>query len=163
MSDRVMVVVTMACALGCGVNAGVFFAFSSFVMHALSRLPPTQGVAAMQSINVVAVTPVFMTALFGTGAACRGLAGSTPFMWQRPGAGYVLAGTVIYLVGIVLVTIVFNVPRNDALAAVNVASPDAARAWSEFQSAWTKWNHVRTIAGLISAGLLTFALIHAAD
>jgi uncharacterized membrane protein len=115
MSDRVMVVVTMVCALGCGVNAGVFFAFSSFVMHALSRLPPTQGMAAMHSINVVAVTPVFMTALFGTGAACLVLAGSTPFVWQRPGAGYVLAGTVIYLVGTVLVTIAFNVPRNDAL------------------------------------------------
>jgi uncharacterized membrane protein len=73
MSDRVMVVVTMVCALGCGVNAGVFFAFSSFVMHALSRLPPTQGMAAMQSINVVAVTPVFMTALSTVGDLLQAL------------------------------------------------------------------------------------------
>jgi hypothetical protein len=38
---------------------GVFFAFSSFVMAALRRLPAAQGIAAMQSIHVTAVTPVF--------------------------------------------------------------------------------------------------------
>jgi uncharacterized membrane protein len=45
-------VLTVVAALGCGLNAGVFFAFSSFVMAALRRLPPAQGIAAMQSINV---------------------------------------------------------------------------------------------------------------
>ena len=53
--------------------AGVFFAFSTFVMPALRRLPAAHGVAAMQSINVLAVTPVFMTALFGAGVGCLGL------------------------------------------------------------------------------------------
>jgi uncharacterized membrane protein len=37
-----------------------FFAFSSFVMRALARLPPAQGIRAMNSINVLAVTPVFI-------------------------------------------------------------------------------------------------------
>ena len=31
---------TLATALGCGLVAGVFFAFSTFVMPALKRLPP---------------------------------------------------------------------------------------------------------------------------
>jgi len=70
MTDRVFVALTFASALGCGLNAGVFFAFSSFVMPALARVPAAQGIAAMNSINVFAVTPVFMTALFGTAAAC---------------------------------------------------------------------------------------------
>lgn len=38
--------------------AGAFFAFSSFVMKALARLPPTQGITAINSINVFAVTPL---------------------------------------------------------------------------------------------------------
>ena len=63
------------------------------------------------------MTPVFMTALFGTGAACLFLAVSALFEWQKPGAGYLLMGTLVYLLGTILVTIVFNVPRNDALAA----------------------------------------------
>ena len=44
-------VATLATTLGCGLNAGVFFAFSTFVMPALKRLPAAQGIAAMQSIN----------------------------------------------------------------------------------------------------------------
>ena len=47
MSDRVLVVMTFGSALGCGLIAGVFFAFSSFVMKALARLPPVQGIAAI--------------------------------------------------------------------------------------------------------------------
>jgi uncharacterized membrane protein len=54
----VLYAATLATALGCGLVAGVFFAFSSFVMPALKRLPPAQGIAAMQSINKLAVTPL---------------------------------------------------------------------------------------------------------
>lgn len=158
MSDRLLVVLTFGSALGCGLNAGVFFAFSSFVMTALARLPPAQGIGAMNSINVFAVTPVFMTALFGTGAACLLLAVSTLFTWQRPGAVYLLMGTLLYLVGTILVTIVFNVPRNNALAAVNPASAEGAHVWINFVGTWTAWNHVRTVAALVAAALLTIGL-----
>ena len=129
MSGTWLVVVTFGTALGCGLIAGVFFTFSSFVMTALARLPAPQGIAAMQSINVLAVTPWFMTALFGTGAACLLLAISTVFAWQRPGAGYVLVGSLSYLLGTILVTIAFNVLRNDALAAVDPTGAEGARLW----------------------------------
>jgi hypothetical protein len=46
---------TLIAAVGCGLVAGVFFAFSSFVMNALARLQPAQGVAAMQAINLAAI------------------------------------------------------------------------------------------------------------
>ena len=61
---------TFISAIGCGLVGGVFFAFSTFVMQGLGRLPAPQGAAAMQAINVTAVTPVFMAALFGTAAVC---------------------------------------------------------------------------------------------
>ena len=59
---------TLVAAVGSGLVAGVFFAFSSFVMPALRRLPDEQGISAMQSINKAAPTPVFMSALFGSAA-----------------------------------------------------------------------------------------------
>jgi uncharacterized membrane protein len=49
--DGFLAVLTAVTALGCGLNAGVFFAFSSFVMKALARLQPAQGIVAMQSIT----------------------------------------------------------------------------------------------------------------
>src|SRR5687768_3119638 len=110
-----LVVATFSTALGCGLIAGVFFAFSTFIMPALARLPAPQGIAAMQSINVAAITPLFMLALFGTGAACLVLGAYSLFTWQQPGAAYLLAGGLIYFFGVVVVTIVFNVPRNNAL------------------------------------------------
>ena len=158
MNDGFRDLLTFVAALGCGLNAGVFFTFSAFVMKALTRLPVAQGIAAMQSINVVAVTPMFMTALFGTAAVCLVLALSALFTWQRPGTGYLLSGTALYLSGTILVTIVFNVPRNEALAALDPAGGDSARRWGSYVSSWTAWNHLRSVAALIAAALLTMAV-----
>ena len=48
-SQAVSIAVAVA-TVGSALIAGVFFAFSTFVITALSRLPAEQGVAAMQSI-----------------------------------------------------------------------------------------------------------------
>jgi len=61
-------------------------------------------------------------------------------------------------VGGFLVTMVFNVPRNNALAAVDPASAAGARLWQEYVTGWTAWNHVRAAACLAAAALLTIAL-----
>jgi uncharacterized membrane protein len=45
--DDLFVALTVVTALGCGLNAGALFAFSTFVMRALGRLPAAQGIAAM--------------------------------------------------------------------------------------------------------------------
>ena len=55
MIDGLLFVLSLFAAIGCAMMAGVF-AFSSFVMKALARLPAEQGVAAMQAINVAAAT-----------------------------------------------------------------------------------------------------------
>ena len=158
MRDGGLVALTFCAALACGLVSGAFFAFSAFVMKGLARLPPGQGIAAMQSINVTAVTPLFMTALFGTGALCVALAVFSLPAWPRPGAVSVIAGSLLYLLGTILVTIAFNVPRNDALARVDAESEDGARLWTAYLRSWTAWNDVRTIAALTAAALLTAAL-----
>lgn len=151
--------VTLAAALGCGLIAGTFFAFSSFVMPALGRLAPAEGVRAMQSINVVVLNPLFLAVFLGAGVACALLAGASPWTWSRPGAGLRLAGGLLYLVGTIGVTAVCNVPRNDALAKLDASSVEAAAAWARYLASWTAWNHVRTVAALAAAGLLTLALV----
>lgn len=150
--------VTLVTALGCGLIAGVFFAFSSFVMPALKRLPPTRGISAMQSINVLAVTPVFMAALFGTAAACLGLIVWAVISWGDRSAALVLAGGVLYLVGVIGVTVVRNVPLNERLARLHAQHADSSGFWSEYVTKWTAWNHVRTATSLAAATALTVAL-----
>ena len=53
---------------------------------------------------------------------------------------------------------VFNVPRNDALAAVGADTADGANLWPRYVAGWTAWNHVRTAAALAAAASLTIAL-----
>ena len=66
-------ILTLLAALGSGLMAGLFFAFSSFVMAALARLPADQGITAMNSINVTILNLSFSVAFFGTTILCLGL------------------------------------------------------------------------------------------
>ncbi len=52
-------------ALGCGLMAGFFFAFSICVMRALDAIPPAHGISAMQSINVAVIRPWYLTPYLG--------------------------------------------------------------------------------------------------
>jgi uncharacterized membrane protein len=108
-------------------QAGIF-------KHVLSRLPPPQGTAAMQSINVMVLNPWFFAAFFGTAAACVILAVLAFFNWNTLGAIYPLAGSVLYRFGSVLVTMAFIVPLNQALAAVEPASAEGGALWTRYRS-----------------------------
>jgi uncharacterized membrane protein len=154
----VLYAATLLSALGCGLVAGVFFAFSSFVMPALKRLEPAHGIAAMQSINGLAVAPAFMAALLGTAVACLGLAVWAAISWAERPAALVLAGGGLYLVGTIGVTIARNVPLNDGLAKLHPRDADATVRWEEYVAKWTALNHARAAAALAAAATLTIAL-----
>jgi uncharacterized membrane protein len=159
MSERVLFGLVFAAAIGSGLVAGIFFAFSSFVMAALGRLPAEQGVAAMQSINITVINPGFILAFFGTALICLALIAGWALGWTSPVGTPVLAASLLYLAGCIGVTMACNVPLNDALAAVQPATPEAAKLWSRYLTDWTFWNHVRTAAPLGSAILFTQALL----
>lgn len=161
MSNRMLFILVMLSSLGCGLIGGVFFAFSTFVMPALARLPPAQGVAAMQSINVTVINAPFMLAFLGTAAGSALLIVLSVPRWHHPGRIYFLAGGILYLAGTIAVTFAFNIPRNDALAAVAPDSASAASLWPRFLAGWNTWNHVRGAAALIAAALLILGLVQA--
>lgn len=158
MINSLLFTLTFAAAIGSGLMAGFFFAFSTPVMGALGRIPPAHGIGAMQSINVVVINPLFLGVFFGTAAVCAGLAISAFFTWPDAGAGALLVGALLYFAGTFLVTIMFNVPLNNALAAVAADSSAGVSVWTRYLSTWTMWNHVRTIAALAGAVSLTAAL-----
>ena len=143
-------------AVGAGTAGGVFFASSTFVMRALDRLPPAHSVAAMQAINKYAPNPLFMAALFGTAAASAALIVHGVRSGESD-AGYLIAGGVLYLSGIVL-TIVYHIPHNNALDLVDANGPEAASAWARYVGPWTAWNHVRTLTSLGAAAAYCMAL-----
>lgn len=156
--NTLMFVLTLCSALGCGLMAGVFFAFSTFVMRALALLQPAQGIEAMQAINRTVINPWFLGVFLGTAAGCLLLGVSTLWRWHQPGAVYLVAGCLLYFIGTFLVTVVFNVPMNEALEGVEPASQEASSLWANYLTKWTFWNHVRTVAALLGTAALTLAL-----
>ena len=156
--DTLLFVLIFVAALGCGLMAGLFFAFSVSVMKALARLPQAEGIAAMQSINVAILNPVFLVVFLGTTLACILVTIVSLVNWHTPGAIYLLVGGVFYLIGSLLVTIVFNVPMNDALASTTPSAAEGTTLWSSYLASWTAWNHVRTAASLAAAALLSIGL-----
>jgi uncharacterized membrane protein len=157
-SERLCFVVNFMSVLGCGLISGFFFAFSILVMRALGKLPPAYGISAMQTINVVVINPWFLTAFLGTAAMCVLAIIASLLRWQDPRALYWLIGGLLYLVGTILVTGMFNVPRNDALAVLEPGDSNAAKLWTDYLASWTAWNHVRTAAAFLAALLFALAL-----
>jgi uncharacterized membrane protein len=154
-----MEMLVVCTAIACAAMGGVFFVFSTFVMQGLRRLSPAQGMAAMQSINVTAVTPIFMTALFGTAAACVVVGVGALIDWHGMVSIYLIAGSLSYLIGTIVVTVAFNVPLNNALASADPSSGEAAWLWTKYTRSWTAWNHVRTVSGLVAAALLIWTVM----
>lgn len=146
-------VLALLAALGSGLMAGTFFAFSTFVMGALGRLKPSSGIAAMQSINIVVINPLFLGVFLGTGAISVVLMTIAMMQQAMP---WLVAGGALYVVGTVGVTMGFNVPLNNRLAALDPEGAAGAELWTHYQVRWTAWNHVRTAAPL--AAMLCFIL-----
>lgn len=149
---------TVLTALGCGLMGGVFFAFSSFVMPALGRLPVEEGIRAMQRINVDVYHWTFMGSFFATPAACVATAVAAVRGGTPDATVYAIVGCVVYVLGNFAVTAMGNVPLNNALAAVDADTVEAAREWSRYLVRWTRWNHVRTAASLVAATSFVLAL-----
>ena len=153
--DGLLFTLTLVTALGCGLMGGLFFGFSVSVMKALARLPSSEGIAAMQSINIAIINPVFFSVFLGTAVGNVLVIIVSLLRWHYPSSVYLLVGGAFYLVGSLLVTAVFNVPKNEALASITATHPNAAGLWADYLSAWTAWNHVRTVGSLVAAASLT--------
>ena len=145
-------------AIGAALVAGIFYAFSTFVMQALGRLAPREGIAAMQSINVVVINPLFFLAFFGTGLLCVATIAASLLSETGVSLAPALTGGILYVVGCIGVTIVGNVPLNERLAKVSPDDTEAESLWNLYLARWTLWNHVRAAASLAAAAFLVIAM-----
>ena len=137
-------------AIACGLMAGLYFAFSTFIMQALGSIDRSAGAAAMNAINRVIQRSLFMPLFVGSSLGSLALAVIGLTNWAAPGAAAMLAGGLIYFIGVFVVTIRFNVPLNNRLAAAS------DEVWSDYLGRWTRWNHVRTISS--TAALILFIM-----
>lgn len=153
-----MTPLVFASAIGAALVSGIFYAFSTFVMQALGRLAPREAIAAMQSINIVVINPLFFLAFFGTGVLCVVTIAASLVPETEVSLAPALAGSVLYIFGCLGVTMVGNVPLNDKLAKVSPDDAEAELLWSSYLARWIRWNHIRTAASLAAAASFLIAV-----
>jgi uncharacterized membrane protein len=137
-----------------GLMGGVLFGFSTFVMPALNRLPASEAVAAMQSINKTAPGALGLPLMVsGVGSAVVGAWVLTRGDVSGSAKALIVAGAAAGVLALG-VTAAYHIPRNNQLDTVAAASTEAGPAWELYCPGWVSMNHVRTALSLVSAGLV---------
>ncbi len=144
LTGRMFFTLTIIAALGCGLMAGVFFAFSAMVMPGLRRATPEEGMAAMRAINIAVVNPAFLLVFLGTAAV------SVAAAFGGTVAGWVGAG--LYVLGSIVLTAAYHIPRNNALE-----QRGTTEYWARYLREWVPGNHVRAVTCLGAALAFTLA------
>ncbi len=157
-----MMILGLASLLGAALMTGTFYAFSTFVMKALARVPAAEGMASMQSINVVVINRWFLSVFMGTTVLSGILVGLALFD-RQPSSLWMLSGGLVYVLGTFLVTMICNVPLNNELARASATELDGHDVWVRYLDRWTKWNHLRTVFAVISTLLFALGLMAAVE
>ena len=138
---------------------GVFLAFSDFIMRSLSLIGGHGGPETMQIINREVFRWVFMILFLGLAALSLVLTAYAALRLNGAPATLIALASLTYLFGCFAVTVVFNVPMNEALAKMDLAEGSIQSYWTDtYLPRWTFWNTVRTIACALAAAVLLFGL-----
>jgi uncharacterized membrane protein len=156
-------IILLCAALTTALITGLFYAYSCSVNPGLGKLSAEGYIAAMQSINKAIQNPVFFLSFIGTALL---LPVCTYMHYHLPLSAkfYLLLGaTILYLTGVLGVTIFGNIPLNDALDKFNLATADAAEAAKQkldFMKQWNRLHTIRTVLCFLSLLLVLIACMY---
>ncbi len=159
--DLIMRIVLLLGALLTALITGLFYAYACSVNAGLGRLSDAEYLKAMQHINRAILNPWFFASFMGTvvvlplGTWLLYRTGHTEAFY------YLLAATVLYLMGTFGVTIFGNVPLNEALDKFDIGASELSAIKSQrlrFEVPWNSLNLVRTWASILSMMLVLVAL-----
>lgn len=143
--------------------AGLFYSYSCSVNPGLGRLPDSGYIQSMQSINRAILNPGFFVSFMGTLIM---IPVSAWLCYKNEGTGtsfyLLLAASIIYIVGVFGVTIMGNVPLNEALDkfVINTATPGQIKMERmRFEISWNRWHAIRTFSNISSLLLFLIAFI----
>jgi len=132
--------------------AGVFLAFSDFVMKSLGATRPAGGIEAMQIINRKVFSTIFMGLLIGMAPLSVLIVAYAYAFVDAPAHIWVLAGTILYMVGVIGVSFWFNIPMNKKLERMAFTSAETADYWSKiYVPRWSFWNYTRALSGALAS------------
>jgi uncharacterized membrane protein len=152
--------------LSSGLIAGLFYAWSVSVTAGLGKIGDENYLKAFQSMNRAILRPAFFIFFFGLVILLPMLCYLYYKFPVSSGFWYILSATILYLVGIMAVTIFGNVPLNNTLEVLNIESMTVEQMASYrlgFENKWNNLNTIRTICSSLSFILLIMACLQNAN
>ena len=143
-----------------GLSAGFFYAWSVSVIPGTKRIMDLTYLETMQSINRAILNPAFFLVFFGS-IALLSISSIYEFHSHKWAFGFILASSIIYLIGTVGVTGLGNVPLNDQLDILKIAemgSEKVAEFRRFYESKWNRLHLIRTVFAVLSFVLAVLAL-----
>ena len=153
MLDSMIALSLYVAAIGAGLMAGVYFAFSGFIMRSFDRLGAVAATDAMNAINDVILRSGFMILFWVSTGLYAALALVALFDDTIAGRGWLLAASLLNVIGMFVCTAAFNVPLNNRLAATAADDQAKLEAWPHYLQYWTRWNHLRALCSLASCAI----------
>lgn len=142
------------------IMAGIYFTFSVFAMRALASLGDEDGANAMRAINRVILQSAFLPLFLASSAASLALV-VLGMLGHGAAPHQLVAGGLVYVLGMTGVTMLGNVPLNNRLESADPATAAGQALWRDYAVRWTRLNHIRTLACV--AALVLFVLALGAD
>ena len=147
--------------LSSGAMFGFFFAWVCSTMWGLDTANPNVSIAAMQAMNASVRNWVFAPAFFGTPILLIATALVILKCGKRQVAICFAIAGILYVLGVMLPTLMANVPLNEGLALIEIPlEPAAAQdVWQQYSAPWQDWNMVRTLVAGFVLGLAGWGLV----
>lgn len=150
----------MAAAMTMGVGAGVYQLYAFVIMPALAKTDDRTFVAAFQQIDRAIIGP-FLAVFFFGGLIFTALTGAL-FLSADDWAALPWIGVALGLqIVILILTVVVNVPLNDAIK--DAGEPDEidlAAVRERFNEVrWVRSNFIRVVTSTAAFGALAWALV----
>jgi uncharacterized membrane protein len=159
-------IILIMATLSSGLIAGLFYAWSISVTPGLAKVSDENYLHAFQSMNRAILNPALFIFFFGLVILLPMLC---YLSYKSPGSSVfwlILPATIFYLVGTMAVTILGNIPLNNALEALKIDSMTFEHMASfrlGFENKWNTLNMIRTICSSLSFLLLIMTCLQNAN
>tara|TARA_B100000003_G_scaffold172197_1_gene159934 strand:- start:383 stop:883 length:501 start_codon:yes stop_codon:yes gene_type:complete len=163
MESEFFVFALVLAILLCTLVSGLLFGFAVVVMPGVAKLSDRDFLLAFKHMDGIIQNnqPLFMLVWVGSilSVLVSAILGTMDLSGQE--AVLLWIGCGWYLLGVQLPTIVFNIPLNNTIQALEIDKLNESELTNSrvnFEAKWNRWNDIRTINGIIAVSTFLYLL-----
>jgi uncharacterized membrane protein len=146
-------IVNVISIISTGMMAGIFFTWTNAVKPGIGKLDNLSYLKAFQAMNRVILNPIFYCLFMMPLITLIILSYNSFDLHKLYVFDLLIASTVIYFIGVILTTIIGNIPLNEMLDKSDLErldQQDSMTLRKTIETRWNRFNFVRTVSSFLS-------------